>query len=118
MKITEGRQNQIRLMFSHFGKLVEKLRRVKIAFLELDVPPAQYRALTPQEVEHFQKLLSAKPVPRPIAKPKPQPAAKPAPKSFPPKSKPKFPPKAKGNPSPSSRFTKKKRPSPKRVKHS
>ena len=59
VKITEGRQNQIRLMFAYFGKLVEKLRRVKIAFLELDVPPAQFRPLTQQEVEHFKKLLSA-----------------------------------------------------------
>jgi 23S rRNA pseudouridine2605 synthase len=133
VKITEGRQNQIRLMFAYFGKLVEKLRRVKIAFLELDVPPAQYRALTPQEVEHFQKLLSGKPAPKPIAKPKPQAIAKAAvkpapqkfsPKAFPPKSRPKFPPKAakkfppKGNPSPSSRFTKKKRTPPKRDKHS
>ncbi len=57
VKIHEGRQNQIRLMFAHFGKLVEKLRRVKIAFLELDVPVAQFRALTPAEVEHFKKLL-------------------------------------------------------------
>src|SRR5262252_1058765 len=33
IRITEGRQNQLRLMFKHFGRLVEKLRRVKIAFL-------------------------------------------------------------------------------------
>jgi 23S rRNA pseudouridine2605 synthase len=102
VKITEGRQNQIRLMFQYFGKLVEKLRRVKIAFLELDVAPGRYRSLTNNEVEHFQKILSAKPVPVPIAKPKPQAAAKPEPakfplksvSKFPPKSKPKFPPKS------------------------
>ena len=127
VKITEGRQNQIRLMFAYFGKLVEKLRRVKVAFLELDVPPGKYRSLTPQEVEHFQKLLSAKPVPRPIAAPKTQPVAKaavkPAPAKFPPKTVSKFPPKSrakyppkaaskippKRNPAPSSRFSKKKR---------
>jgi 23S rRNA pseudouridine2605 synthase len=57
VKIHEGRQNQIRLMFAHFGLLVEKLRRVKIAFLELDVPVAQYRSLTPKEVEHLKSLL-------------------------------------------------------------
>jgi 23S rRNA pseudouridine2605 synthase len=57
VKITEGRQNQIRIMFKHFGKLVEKLRRVKIGFLELDVAPARYRSLTPQEVEKFQRVL-------------------------------------------------------------
>jgi 23S rRNA pseudouridine2605 synthase len=57
VRITEGRQNQIRVMFNHFGKLVEKLRRVKIAFLELDIPPGRYRVLTTAEVERFRKLL-------------------------------------------------------------
>jgi pseudouridine synthase len=57
VKITEGRQNQIRIMFKHFGKLVEKLRRVKIGFLELDVAPARYRSLTQQEVEKFRRVL-------------------------------------------------------------
>jgi 23S rRNA pseudouridine2605 synthase len=57
VRIIEGRQNQIRVMFKHFGKLVEKLRRVKIAFLDLDLPPGRYRALTSQEVERFRKLL-------------------------------------------------------------
>jgi 23S rRNA pseudouridine2605 synthase len=44
-------------MFKHFGLLVEKLRRVKIGFLSLDVPPGKLRHLTPQEVERFRKLL-------------------------------------------------------------
>jgi len=57
VRIAEGRQNQIRLMFSYFGRLVEKLRRVKIGFLELDVPPGKYRPLTPKEVERFRKVL-------------------------------------------------------------
>jgi 23S rRNA pseudouridine2605 synthase len=57
VRITEGRQNQIRVMFNHFGRLVEKLRRVKIAFLDLDVPPGRYRLLTAAEVERFRKLL-------------------------------------------------------------
>lgn len=57
VKIAEGRQNQIRIMFKHLGKLVEKLRRVKIGFLELDVPPGRYRSLTPQEIKKFKKLL-------------------------------------------------------------
>ena len=57
VKITEGRQNQIRIMFKHFGKLVEKLRRVKIGFLELDVAPARYRSLTQMEVEKFRRVL-------------------------------------------------------------
>jgi 23S rRNA pseudouridine2605 synthase len=57
VKIAEGRQNQIRVMFKNFGLLVEKLRRVKIGFLELDLPPGRWRALTPKEIERFRKIL-------------------------------------------------------------
>ena len=57
IKITEGRQNQIRIMIQNFGRLVEKLRRVKIGFLELDVPPGRYRSLTPPEIAKFKRLL-------------------------------------------------------------
>ena len=57
VKIAEGRQNQIRMMFKNFGRMVEKLRRVKIAFLELDVAPGRYRLLTPKEVLRFRKIL-------------------------------------------------------------
>jgi 23S rRNA pseudouridine2605 synthase len=57
VRLTEGRQNQVRMMFKHFGRLVEKLRRVRIAFLELDVKPGQWRHLTDKEVLRFRKLL-------------------------------------------------------------
>ncbi len=58
--ISEGRQNQIRIMFKHFGFLVEKLKRTKIGFLELGgLKPGAYRTLTRHEVERFQKILSA-----------------------------------------------------------
>lgn len=57
IKLIEGRQNQIRVMFKHFGRLVEKLRRVKIGFLELDIAPGRYRTLTSKEVERFRKIL-------------------------------------------------------------
>ncbi|MFM2125483.1 MAG: hypothetical protein RL328_1934 [Acidobacteriota bacterium] len=57
VKLKEGRQNQIRMMFKHFGRLVEKLRRVKIGFLDLDVAPGRFRPLTPREIERFRKLL-------------------------------------------------------------
>jgi pseudouridine synthase len=58
VRLIEGRQNQIRLMFKHFGRLVEKLRRVRVAFLELGaLRPGEYRHLTPAEVAHFRKLL-------------------------------------------------------------
>jgi len=59
VRLIEGRQNQIRLMFKHFGRLVEKLRRVKIGFLELGpLQPGKFRHLTPAEVARFRKLLA------------------------------------------------------------
>src|SRR5579884_830423 len=58
VRLHEGRQNQIRLMFKHFGRLVEKLRRVKVGFLDLGaLQPGEFRRLTPAEVERFRKLL-------------------------------------------------------------
>lgn len=58
VRLVEGRQNQIRIMFKHFGRLVEKLKRVKIAFLELgDLKPGAYRTLTNTEVARFRKLM-------------------------------------------------------------
>lgn len=58
VRIIEGRQNQVRLMFRHFGRLVEKLRRVRIGFLELGpIKPGQWRDLTPAEIARFRKLL-------------------------------------------------------------
>lgn len=59
VRLIEGRQNQIRLMFKHFGRLVEKLKRVKIGFLELgSLQPGKFRHLTPAEVARFRKLLA------------------------------------------------------------
>jgi 23S rRNA pseudouridine2605 synthase len=58
VKLVEGRQNQIRIMFKHFGHLVEKLKRVKIGFLDLGtLKPGAYRTLTNAEVAHFRSLL-------------------------------------------------------------
>src|SRR5260370_7112711 len=45
VKLIEGRQNQIRIMFKHFGRLVEKLRRARIGVFS----PA---ALNPGEFPH------------------------------------------------------------------
>ena len=53
--ITEGRQNQIRIMFKHFGRLVEKLRRVRIGKLKLDIPVGEFRHLTEKEVASLMK---------------------------------------------------------------
>src|SRR5438270_8065379 len=58
VRLVEGRQNQIRIMFKHFDHLVEKLKRVKIGFLALgDLKPGSYRTLTRVELARFQKLL-------------------------------------------------------------
>ncbi|MBV8866627.1 MAG: rRNA pseudouridine synthase [Acidobacteriaceae bacterium] len=59
VRLVEGRQNQIRTMFKHFGRLVEKLKRVKIGFLELGtLKPGAYRTLTKIEVARFRKLMN------------------------------------------------------------
>ena len=57
VKLIEGRQNQIRNMFKNFGVLVEKLRRVRIGFLPLDIEPGRWRHLTPREVDRFRRVL-------------------------------------------------------------
>jgi 23S rRNA pseudouridine2605 synthase len=58
VRLIEGRQNQIRLMFKNFGCLVEKLQRVKIGFLELGkLKPGEFRHLDAREVARFRKLL-------------------------------------------------------------
>lgn len=62
VKLIEGRQNQIKLMFRHYGLLVEKLKRVKIGFLELGtVKPGKFRHLTEDELSRFQRILKRKP---------------------------------------------------------
>ncbi len=61
VKLIEGRQNQVRMMFKHFGRLVEKLKRTRIGFLELGrLRPGEYRHLTGDEVNRFRKLLELK----------------------------------------------------------
>jgi 23S rRNA pseudouridine2605 synthase len=55
----EGRKNQIREMFKHFGRLVEKLKRIRIGFLDLGpLEPGEFRYLTPEEIERFRKTIS------------------------------------------------------------
>jgi len=56
VRLIEGRKNQIREMFKHFGRLVEKLKRVKIGFLELGpLKPGEFRYLSAGEVERFRR---------------------------------------------------------------
>ena len=54
--LIEGRNRQIRRMFQRVGFNVEKIRRVRLGPLVLDVPPGKYRELTKGEVEQLKSL--------------------------------------------------------------
>ena len=60
--LIEGRNRQIRRMFLAVGFLVEKIKRVQLGPLTLDVPPGKFRPLTEREV-HRLKNLAAPPEP-------------------------------------------------------
>ncbi len=47
----EGRNRQVRRMFEEVGHHVEKIKRVRLGPLELDVPPGSFRKLASEEVE-------------------------------------------------------------------
>lgn len=56
VRLVEGRNQQIRLMFKHFGRLVEKLKRVRIGPVDLGpLKSGQYRHLTTEEVEKLKR---------------------------------------------------------------
>ncbi len=66
VRLIEGRQNQIKLMFKHFGVLVEKLKRAKIGFLELGpVKTGKTRHLTEEELKRMKRLLKMDKKPKP-----------------------------------------------------
>jgi 23S rRNA pseudouridine2605 synthase len=54
--LIEGRNRQIRRMFERVGHHVEKIRRVKLGTLSLDIPAGKFRPLTRQEVEQLRAL--------------------------------------------------------------
>jgi 23S rRNA pseudouridine2605 synthase len=59
VKLVEGRNNQIRTMFKHFGHLVEKLKRVKIGPIEIGpLKPGQFRHLSEEEVDKLKRALA------------------------------------------------------------
>jgi len=59
VKLIEGRNQQIRIMFKHLGHLVEKLRRIRIGALDLgSLKPGQFRRLTPEEVRQLMRMAS------------------------------------------------------------
>jgi 23S rRNA pseudouridine2605 synthase len=58
IKLTEGRNNQIRLMFKHLGKLVEKLKRVRVGPIELgSLKPGEFRHLGTEDVEKLKRAV-------------------------------------------------------------
>jgi len=59
VRLVEGRNNQIRLMFKHFGKLVEKLKRVRIGPLDLGpLKPGAFRYLSDEEVQKLKRAVA------------------------------------------------------------
>jgi 23S rRNA pseudouridine2605 synthase len=58
VRLYEGRNHQIRLMFKHFGRLVEKLRRVRIGPIDLGaLKPGEFRYLSAEELHKLQRAL-------------------------------------------------------------
>ncbi len=68
----EGRNRQIRRMFTQIGHHVEKIKRVRYGPLELDVEPGKYRHLTSQEVERLKSPTGASSRPLDGRQPRPQ----------------------------------------------
>ena len=60
--LTEGRNRQLRKMFEEIGHHVEKIRRIGYGALVLDVPPGEYRELTPGEVTALERAAKGKKV--------------------------------------------------------
>lgn len=59
VRLIEGRNQQVRIMFKHFGRLVEKLKRVRIGNLELgSLKPGEFRHLRPDEVRKLMRMAS------------------------------------------------------------
>ncbi len=59
--LVEGRNNQIRMMFKHFGLLVEKLKRVRIGPIVLGpIKPGKFRHLDEEEVRKLKRAIEHK----------------------------------------------------------
>ena len=58
VRLFEGRNQQIRLMFKHLGRLVEKLKRVRIGPIDLGpLKPGEFRYLNVEEVEKLKRAI-------------------------------------------------------------
>lgn len=62
VSLTEGRNRQLRKMFEEIGHHVEKIRRIGYGALRLDVPPGEFRELTPGEVQALDRAAKGKKV--------------------------------------------------------
>ena len=62
MTLTEGRNRELRKMFEEIGHHVEKIRRIGYGALRLDVPPGEFRELTPGEVMALERAAKGKKV--------------------------------------------------------
>lgn len=62
LTLTEGRNRQIRKMFEEIGHHVEKIRRIGYGALRLDVPPGEFRELTPGEVQALDRAAKGRKV--------------------------------------------------------
>jgi pseudouridine synthase len=61
VRLVEGRKNQIREMFKHFGRLVEKLKRVRIGPVDLGpLKPGAFRHLGVEEVAKLKRAVAQK----------------------------------------------------------
>jgi 23S rRNA pseudouridine2605 synthase len=61
VRLIEGRKNQIREMFKHQGRLVEKLKRIRIGPLELGpLKPGAFRYLSSEEVAKLKRAAEQK----------------------------------------------------------
>jgi 23S rRNA pseudouridine2605 synthase len=60
--LTEGRNRQLRKMFEEIGHHVEKIRRIGYGALRLDIPPGEFRELTPGEVMALERAAEGKKV--------------------------------------------------------
>ncbi len=78
VRLIEGRNQQIRIMFKHFGHLVEKLRRVRIGTLEVGgLKPGEFRLLSTDEVRKLKRLAEGKPEAHSTGRPEAQAKARP-----------------------------------------
>jgi 23S rRNA pseudouridine2605 synthase len=57
--LIEGRNRQIRRMFQNAGHHVEKIKRVQLGPITLDIPPGKFRPLTARELAQLRSLSSA-----------------------------------------------------------